>query len=227
MSAFQIAVVAHRDRRPAAIALVDKVEALGANFDDGTLGCEGNHRKVWDWHSTAASYDWSVVLEDDAQPIDGFRDQLTAALAVAPAPIVSLYLGRVRPLGAWQGRIRLATTEASHRGASWILSNHCLHAVAIAMRTELIADMLDWTEGCGLVADDAITAWAQHAGHDIAYTWPSLVNHHDGPTITDHADGKKRKPGRVAWAVGSRRRWNSKTVEMRGHPLRAHTRSIR
>lgn len=212
-----IVIVSHQSRRDMAQHLADRVMADHIFEDNGNLGCEANHRQAWEWHQHNTPEGWAVVLEDDAEPINNFRAELNRALAAAPTDIVSLYLGRQRPFGGWQSRIRLATTEAKRTGAHWIRSNHCLHAVAIAIRTDLLPTLQLNTN---LVADDAITAWAQHHRHDIAYSWPSLVNHNDGQSITEHRDRRPRTPGRIAWATGTRRRWNSRTIEMRGHPLR-------
>lgn len=210
---FRIAVVAHEERRTAAVRLVDQVGALGANFDDGTLTCEGNHRTVWNWHAGCGDcHDWAVVLEDDAAPVAGFRDQLTAALAVAPAPIVSLYLGTSRP-PSWQNRVREATTRADKAEACYITAPRLLHAVGVAIRTDSIADMLEHLDRIpALPIDQAISNWAKRRNHPVAYTWPSLADHTDGPTLVRHPDGAPRNKPRRAWRTGTRDQWNRTTV---------------
>lgn len=213
-----IAIVSHESRRDMAQRLADRVMADQIFEDDGTLGCEANHRQAWQWHQANTAEGWAVVLEDDAEPINNFRNELERALEAAPTDIVSLYLGRLRPFAGWQSRIRLATTEANRTGAHWIASNHCLHAVAIAIRAELLPAL---RLSANLVADDAITAWAQRNRHDIAYSWPSLVNHNDGQSIAEHRDHRPRTPGRTAWATGTRRRWNSRTADMYGQRFMA------
>jgi hypothetical protein len=53
------------------------METVGAAYisiDNGTLGCEGNHRKVWQWLNDHATTKWVVVLEDDAPQDLNMRD---------------------------------------------------------------------------------------------------------------------------------------------------------
>lgn len=223
-----IGIVAHLDRVAMAERLADRLQPKTIAYDDGTFGATANHHRVWTdlAFSAGPRTQWCLVVEDDAQPIpgagwSGFHAQLAGALAAAPAPIVSLYLGTGRPLGAWQGRIRLATDTARRTGAHWLLSNHVLHAVAIAIRADFVPDMLAYTAGTTLVADDALTAWATARRHPVAYSWPSLVDHDDDtPSLAEHRDNKPRTQRRRAWATGGHRNWNARAVDMIGHPFR-------
>jgi hypothetical protein len=203
-----IGVVGHVDRHTMATALADTVKADYLHLDDGTLGCNGNHLHVWDWLTTHNTDEWSIVLEDDAIPVDDFRYQLDTALHTAPTPIVSLYLGTGRP-PHWQARVDLTTNNANAVDANWIISNELIHAVGIAIRTDLLPlDLPDKP------IDDAISAWAQTHGHKVGYTWPSLVDHHDGPTLIDSPDRAYRTARRVArWHAG-RTTWMPRAVTM-------------
>lgn len=209
------AIVAHINRTAMAEQLAADSAAQHVFYDDGTLGCNVNHRQAWQHHADTAADDWALVLEDDAQPVDGFRDQLDHALEVAPAPIVSLYLGTGRPLGGWQPKIKQTILAAGAANACWITSTHLLHAVGVAIRTTLLPSMLEWLPQIPLPIDEAITVWAQGHGHVIGYTWPSLVNHADGQTLVAHPDGKPRDRVRVAWRTGTRRQWTGRQVTMK------------
>lgn len=193
-------------------ALADKVNADYISIDDGSLGCNGNHRKVWTWLAETTA-DWSVVLEDDASPADDFTTQLERALAIAPTPIVSLYLGRERP-PHWQPFIQMSLKEAQATNCCWLTSDELLHAVGVAIRTELITPMLEQTNTL-IAFDEAVGLWARANQHRIAYTLPSLINHEDGPTLFKHPDGDRRYPGRVAWWTGTRDQWTSKSLPLR------------
>lgn len=211
MTTFRVAVVAHTARRAAAVRLVDETRALGASFDDGTHGCEGNHRRVWEWHTACGDcHDWAVVLEDDAEPVDGFRDQLAAALAVAPAPIVSLYLGTSYP-PRWQhriGRAMYGMNVATH----WLLADSLLHAVGVAIRTDLLHQLDIPT---GYAVDYGISLWARKHGHQIAYTVPSLVDHADTPPVTNiRYDRLGRDKPRKAWRIGTRDTWTNRAATL-------------
>ncbi len=207
-----IGVVAHTTRSAQAEALALAVEADVLSVDDGTLGCEGNHAAVWEQLAELPT-SWSVILEDDAQPIGGFAAQLYAALPMAPSPIVSLYLGRLRPR-PWQPRIRNALAQAEQAGAHWIQSTRLLHAVGYAIRTDLLPSLLRYTSTRPV--DEHISGWARQYGHPICYTVGSLVEHADEPTVIPlHPDKQPRTPGRKAWRLGGNDRWTTTTVTMR------------
>lgn len=210
---YALGVVGHVDRAEMAVSLAAEVGADAMEVDDGTLGCEANHRRVW---ARLARYytdfGWSVVLEDDAVPVADFDAQLSAALNVAPAPIVSLYLGRLRPP---QHQPAISALVESDPAAHWFVARRLLHAVGVAIRTDLVPDMLALIGGSGRPIDEAISSWAAVRGLPVAYTWPSLVDHADTPTvIARHADGRPRAAGRVAWRCGGRPAWCADTAPL-------------
>lgn len=205
-----IGVVAHTKRAAQAKALQRDVRADVISFDSGLIGCAGNHQMLRE-HLAALPSQFSVVLEDDAAPIAGFRAQLEAALQAAPTPIVSFYLGRMRP-ASWMPTVEDALARANQAAAHWITSSRLLHAVAYAIRTDLL-DSLQ-AHSSDLSADRHISHWAQHHGHLISYTVGSLVEHRDGPTLFVHPDGEDRPPGRTAWQLGGHDTWTSTAVAM-------------
>ena len=202
-----IGVVGHHQRAPQAQRLADTVAAAHIAIDDGTLGAGPNHQRVWDWlaahhHDTP----WCLVLEDDAVPVAGFTHQLIHALAAAPSGVVSLYLGAGYPRH-WQPRIQTAL----HTDAHWLLAEHLFHAVAVAVRTELLPVRLDTRHP----ADEAISRWARAHRHRVSYTLPSLVDHADGPTlIPHHHDRTPRHRPRRAWRTGTRDHWTTKAAHL-------------
>lgn len=204
-----IGIVGHVDRLTRVEALADTVGADYVSVDDGTLGCEGNHRKVRA-RLAQSDDDWSIVLEDDAVPCDDFIAQLDQVLAVAPTPIVGLYLGRSNP-PAWQGFIG----HIQHDPAHWAICSHLLHGVGTAIHTDLVPDMLGHIHGMAYPIDDAITDWARAKHLMVGYTRPSLVDHADEPTlIASRYDGGRRDQPRTAWAHGTRACWNRTTVSL-------------
>jgi hypothetical protein len=217
-----IGVVAHLDREERAWQLADTVNADSITYDDGTLGCTQNHLRVWSKYAEAPQ-DWVLVLEDDAVPCPQFRAQLDAALAATPRRIVSLYLGTGNPKH-WQERIYQVTREADREDADWIVSQHLLHAVGVAVHADLIPGMVNSIRAAGrarinrnvwpLPIDEAITEWAQDNNHMAAYTWPSLVDHADEGTLVQHPDGNRRHAPRKAWRHGTRDQWNRNAVTL-------------
>lgn len=209
-----IAIVAHTTRLDQATRLAKTVDADYMTVDNGRLGCRNNHLQAWNWHRTQHSA-WAVVLEDDAQPINNFRNQLEQALLAAPTPIVSLYLGRGRPQ-QFQQPIHEALHLAHLTGAHWITARHCIHAVGIAITTPLVPDMLTDLSTPRLHSppiDEAITHWAHQRQHGIAYTRPSLLDHDDTLPVLAKHDGP-RPPGRTAWQTGHHDEWNSDFVPL-------------
>lgn len=212
----KIGIVAHRARLSYAETLADKVGASVLSVDDGLMGCTRHHIKVWT-NLVQHGGDWLVVLEDDAVPVDGFREQLEMALDNSPpnrhgerAGIVSLYLGTGFPR-AWQRFIKKAITE--EKDANYVVSSHLLHAVGTAIRLELVNDMLRFVAWMSQdqrqwPIDEQITHWARMRGHLVAYTRPSLVDHMDGPSLVAHPDGQGREGKRVAYEVGCRHEWD-------------------
>lgn len=208
-----IAVVAHTTRNVTAEHLADTVNAQYVAIDDGTLGCERNHLRCWQWHRDNTRTEWAVVLEDDAQPAQGFTQQLDAALHVAPTPIVSLYLGTSRP-PQWQPRINTAVATADNQSASWIVGPQLLHAVGVAIRVGHLPALCSWLRRTRCPIDQAISAWAVTKQHQVGYTWPSLVDHADTDTVAQHHDGAPRTEPRKAWRTGTRDTWTARTVEL-------------
>lgn len=220
-----IAVVAHVKRETMANQLASDVEAdFPPFFDDGTLGVNGNHTRVWQ-HLANTNSDWAICLEDDAIPTPGFRTQAAAALTATPTDVVSFYLGTGRPV--WmelagrgsakklQPLIREAVQTATSTGACFITAPKLFHAVAVAIRTPLIPSMLTHVKNSPQAIDFAIGDWCTTQGHTVAYTVPSLCDHHDTETvITRHHDGQPRLHPRKAHHFGTRDTWNSKTVEL-------------
>jgi GR25 family glycosyltransferase involved in LPS biosynthesis len=181
-------------------------------MDNGTVGCEGSHRKAWTYLAGTQS-DWAVVLEDDAQPVEGFREQLEQALTSSPCNVVSLYLGQGRP-PHWQARVQQAIHQAELDDACWIVGRRLLHGVAVAIRTDLVPSMLQHITPSTRPIDFAIKDWAVEAGHDIAFTMPSLCNHADTDTLIPDRTDSARTEARKAWRVGTRDRWTSKSVDL-------------
>ncbi|MFC4124923.1 hypothetical protein [Nocardia rhizosphaerae] len=203
------AVVGHEQRLAAVTDLARTLDAV-ITLDDGSRGAAANHLKGWAATSSPSS-EWAGVAEDDALPVDDFNDQAEAALRVAPADVVSFYLGRTRPR-RWQERIPPAIRAANNAKACWLTTTHLLHGVAVVIRAELRDDWLDFAHGSHLPIDERLSAWCLMRGHVVAYTFPSLVDHADGPTLIDHT-GQPAGP-RIAWCTGTRDHWIEKAVKL-------------
>lgn len=207
-----IGVVGHESRREMALRLVERVGAVDYSIDDGSLGCNGNHIKVLRALRQNNQADFYCVLEDDAQPIPDFLAQLRAALKEAPTQIVSLYLGTSNPIH-WQDAIRRSVAAAESGGHAWITSTHLIHGVGYCIHRDLIDAIIEHLHPDFRPIDEQVSAYTYPNHILVSYTYPSLVQHEDGPScIAVHADGAPRDKPRKAWAVGGRTNWRSRTV---------------
>lgn len=220
----RIAVVAHTKRAEQAHALQEQVGAVFLHMDDGTHGVEASHRRCWEYLATQDS-DWSVVLEDDAEPISDFNNQLEQVLTAAPTDVVSLYLGSARPV--WfqpQGQpsarklqpiLRDAVAKAEVQGASFITAPQLFHGVAVAIRTELVPAMLDLTADSTRPIDYRISDWCENEHIRVSYPSPSLCDHLDDVSVAVHADREPRLYARKAYKVGGRGSWDgTRTIDI-------------
>lgn len=216
-----IAIVAHHSRRDRAEKLAEssvRAECIFIDTPELELGAGKNHLRAWAWLSEQDTI-WSVILEDDALPVPQFRAQLDAALAVAPTPVVSLYLGRARPPGAQEaiGKV-LGRIDTGELDPCWLVTNKLLHHVGVAIKTNAV-DWMTHAVNQTLPIDEAIGEWATYdAATQVSYTWPSLVDHdYTLPTVIDHhVSGEPGDPGtrdhvrdqqRRAWRKGTREHW--------------------
>jgi len=208
-----IAIVAHTTRTNQATNLAHTTSAQHISLDDGTLGCDNNHKTVLRWHHNQPHQpdDWCVVLEDDAQPIDDFPAQLAAALAVAPTPVVNLYLGTSYP-PHHQRLIKKSIAEAQRTNSHWTIRNLFIHTVGYAIRYDVLASLAGYETV--LPIDQHIDQWARFNNHLTCFTHPSLVDHMDGPSLIHHRDGLPRNKPRHAWVTGGHEEWTAASIDV-------------
>lgn len=143
-----------------------------------------NARAAWLMHDPAA--DWHVLLQDDAVVCDDFLAGMAAALDHVPQTnaIVSPYLGRGRHVP--QKWARLAE-RADGEGAAWVVTQKLMWGVCIAIPTRHIADMIAFADRRPGIPDDMrVAGWVTRTAREVWYTWPSLVDHREVPSLTKH-----------------------------------------
>lgn len=207
-----IGIVASEERREHALKLADDVDAEVISFDEKHKGAEWNHYQVLDWMKDG-DREWTVILEDDAVPTEGFRDQLEMALPWAPTPFVGLYLGRGRP-PHWQA----AVSAVIAADVCWLTCDNMLNAVGYAVKTKLIPSLMDslatsWETCSTLPIDEAITEFGDDYRIPFCYTRPSLIDHMDITPVVKHSYGTPKEK-RVAWLHGSRENWDGSTTSL-------------
>lgn len=216
-----IAIVAHSSREKRVERLAQAIQAEFVTLDNGSRGPGNNHLVAWEWLAENKGL-WSVVLEDDAVPVQGFREQLAAVLAVAPDPVVSLYLGRGRPR-QYQPAISQVITRPEH----FIRAPELLHHVGVAIRTSYLNSMLIALSHQDLrrvPVDEAIGQWVRARNMLVSYCHPSIVDHDLTlpTTIREHTSthatetGTRNDPREVrrAWQFGPRSQWSGTHTKM-------------
>lgn len=144
-------------------------------------------RRAWETHHPDA--DWHIVLQDDALTSPDLIAGLEKALDHIPDSVnlVCPYFGTKRPSQLVVTRL---AREARNDDASFIRSTSLNWGVAIIARTATIDTMLHWCdERKSLPYDTRVGRYYRdHLHQECWYTWPSLVDHRDGPSLISHSD---------------------------------------
>lgn len=178
---------------------------------------------AWRMHTGA---DWHMVIQDDTTVCPDLLAGLEKALDYVPddVGIVQPYVGKARPLG--QHFVQLAA-QADRVGATWIQHRSMCWGVAIIVRTATIEDMIAWcTQRPTLTYDSRVGRYYRDVLHQVTwYTWPSLVDHRDGPSLVGHGPGRvAHKPWRESALELS---WDGPVIKDRVPISRARTRPMR
>ena len=179
-----VAVMAHPQR---AEFIPELLESLG----QGTVVWDEINDR-WDTGRRAMlAYDpfatHHVVVQDDAIVCRDFVAGVEEALEhVPPFHPVGLYLGRVRPYGALVSRL-----VAQAGDASWITMPAINWGVAIVVPVVTLEEMIEY---CDLWDRDKnydrrLSRWFEKGKLRCWYTWPSLVEHRDSPSLVANRGG--------------------------------------
>lgn len=211
-----IGVVAHVNRVHLVDELINDVDVDIIKFDDGLpsiTGCANNHIRVLKALNECSHKDkWCVVLEDDAQPVTDFREQLVESLALADTALVGLYLGTGSRAGSTQKAIIPAIQAAEDTGSNWVVSDWFMSCVGYAVKSSWLPCLIDALSNNGGPVDNRINEWSHRTGFKTWYTYPSLVNHKDEQSLISSAGVPL--PVRHAWCSGGRDVWHDGCVRM-------------
>ena len=161
----------------------------------------------WDTGKRAMlAYDQScshhAVIQDDVLVCRDLFAGLAKALAHVPGDVpICGYVGRVRP---YAELVTKASATAQKIGASW-LTMHCLNwGPLIVVPTAAIPEMIAYSDRLVDIAnyDRRLSRyWELSARRPIWYTWPSVVDHRDGPSLVPGRTGTDcghKHPSRIA-----------------------------
>ncbi|MGE2080881.1 hypothetical protein [Enterobacter asburiae] len=189
-----IAIVAHHSRRAMANDLASKLEADSIFMDEHSAGANANHLRALSW--AAEQSDRVIIIEEDALPVDGFRDKAQDWLARFPDDMLSFYLGTGRP-PQYQKEIAGMLVEADRVNADYLVLSKLIHGICYSPPQGRLARMLNaWNKT--LAADYAV---GEAFGGRVIYPCYSLVDHADLPTVERHPDNEPRTERRRAWRL--------------------------
>lgn len=162
----------------------------------------------WDTHSRAwatclekGQATHALVLEDDALVPQYLDRGAREAAERFPNSAISLYFGDHENKYNRASRVRRARDAARLAGSvddvSWISTPGLWWGVAVILPVAWIEPMLAyWSKRKTGLYDERISKWiTMHEKGPVLNTWPSLVDHADGPSLLR----RSRKPGRRAF----------------------------
>jgi len=132
---------------------------------------------------THGTEQWHAVIQDDAVLCAGFQPALEKALEHVPAdsPLV-LYAGRVSPY--------IRHFRGVPRQRPFLIMDRIIWGVGIVVPTEGIEEMVAFCDSIPMENYDLrLSQWFEALQLPVYYTWPSLVDHRDSPSLV---------PGRVS-----------------------------
>lgn len=186
-------VVGHHARREQAERLADYLDAH-LLIDEDNHGANWNHRRALDWATGQRCR--VVIMEDDARPVSGFVEKVTAWLNSKPEDLISFYLGTGRP-PQYQFEIATKLITADRIRADHITMPRLMHAVCYSVPPALLPELLlrwDASKPADYAVGDA-------CGRSVVYPCSSLVDHADGEPVEKHPDRQPRHERRRAWRL--------------------------
>jgi hypothetical protein len=216
-----IGVMSHPDREAWVRELIQRGLADTVVTDHHGWGENVTGNMTWQLLAQTGA-EWAIVLQDDALPVQNFREHATEALASVSifAGAVSFYVGTSRPISVQAG-LAEAMAHADENLIPWLYSERMLWGVAVAMRVADIPSYLEYSElHPNELYDTRIGNWVVTSrGKSVWYTHPSLVDHRDGPSLLHaHSTELPRHAHRVGLPEGG---WGGGCIRIPPFPTRA------
>lgn len=191
-----VVIIAHHARQGRANELRDKLEVEGVTSviltDDVGRGALWGHKNALRF---AVKYPTArfVFMEDDAQPVPGFKEKALAWINRYPKELISFYLGTARPpifqphignaIANGEDEIRFGTLI---HGVCYTMPNYAIARIAYKLKPNLPADF----------------AIGEAYRGNVIYPVKSLVDHADDtPVEFSRRDNDPRNEPRKAWLL--------------------------
>lgn len=142
-----------------------------------------------------------AVIQDDVLVCRDLCAGLERALACIPEDVpLCGYVGRVRP---YRTVVDRAVAQAGERPVSWLTMNLLGWGPLVVVPTAAIESMVaycDTMHGVPNYDRRLSRYWETERRSRVWYTWPSLVDHADGPSLAGHhvTDRRREESTRVA-----------------------------
>lgn len=189
-----LSIMAHRDRESMVTSLQASLSGdIPVAWDRGIDRWDTGVR-AWQHFDPKAT--WHVVIQDDAVLATGFEQQIADFLCTQlPDHPVSFYLGAGRPRQhAVARQIRVADSINSPQ----IVLPWLLWGVCFALPTAHIPKVLEECSSGIPHYDSRISRYFERRKINTVYSWPSLADHRDEPSLVYENPSMKRVAHRFA-----------------------------
>jgi len=185
-----LAIMAHRSREA-------RVKATKKRLDRPARTAWDHRGDRWDTGRRAMlaadmSCSHHAVIQDDILIPFDLAAGLEEALRHIPvgSPLCG-YIGRVRPSNQ---KVRDVVAVAERDHASWITMRQLHWGPLICVPTDCIREMVAYCDKLTGISnyDLRISRYFEDKGILVWYTWPSLVDHADGPSLVEGRMGVNR-----------------------------------
>jgi len=139
-----------------------------------------------------------LVIQDDVLVCRDLLAGVREALLYVPEDVpVSLYMGTFRPQRV---HIAAAAEQATQMRASWVTLESLYWGPGVVVPTPLIRPTIDYSDMLTKIPnyDRRMSAYWEGIGRRTWYTWPSLLDHADGPSLVKGRMETNRAAHRVA-----------------------------
>lgn len=206
-----VAVMAHRSRENLVAELAQSIDSdvVEVAWDERNNEWDTARRALLLGTKYIARY--HVVLQDDAlvcrdlvAGLDRALTRLDLPDAVRPPrnAAISLYFGTAKP---YTGRVARTARRADDEGASWVTLPQLHWGVGLVVPTERLADIIALGDRTHVLEyDRRLSTVFRKLGMPVWYTWPSLVDHRDAPSLLHHDHSEPRQAHRfegVDWSA--------------------------
>jgi hypothetical protein len=141
-----------------------------------------------------------LVVQDDAIVPLNLIEGVEEVLRVIPKEVaLSLYMGRTRKF--WR-KVQMTGANVPANRPAWVIMNQIHWGVGVVFPTHLIDRMITWCDKLHHVDnyDKRMGRWCEMSHTQVWHPWPSLVDHHEVPSLVAGRGFKNRT---AKWFMGA------------------------